>query len=178
MSASSHHLVLAKKLLEQRRAKGLSARQLADLAEVHHSTVTLIERGQIAQPRADKLTRLARALELEPADFLTLAGYKPTEELPTFGVYLRSTTQLPDHAIDELRGHYEYLASRYEVDVDGPSGGADESSNPMKAPGANRSQEVPPQPSGVGAAGGYGRLRDPAAVMSGEVGMDREAGGG
>jgi transcriptional regulator with XRE-family HTH domain len=126
MDASSNKQSLGQLLLSLRQELGWSARELADRSAVHHSTITLIERGQIAQPRPDKLTRLARALGVEPSDFLTLAGYKPTEELPGFGVYLRATTELPDHAIEELRGHYEYLAARYDVDGRGPGSGEDE----------------------------------------------------
>lgn len=125
---------LARLLLQQRHALGLSARELAERADVHHSTVTLIERGQIAQPRPDKLTRLARALEVEPSDFLTLAGYKPTEELPGFSVYLRSTTDLPDKAIDELRGHFDYLATRHGANGSGPQPGEDETDGPTNTP--------------------------------------------
>lgn len=117
---------LAQMVLSKRRALDLSARDLAKKADVHASTVTMIERGEIAQPRADKLTRLARALQVDPADFLTLAGYKPTEQLPSFGVYLRATTKLPDQAVEELKGHFEYLASRYGASSTGPADGEDE----------------------------------------------------
>lgn len=113
-------------LLQRRRAKRLSARDLAAKANVHHSTITLIERGKIAQPRADKLTRLARALGTDPADFLTLAGYEPTERLPSFAVYLRATTSLPARAVEELQGHFDYLANRYGAVAHGPIGGEDE----------------------------------------------------
>ncbi|MEZ5246685.1 MAG: helix-turn-helix transcriptional regulator [Acidimicrobiales bacterium] len=113
-------------LLKLRRKRQLSARDLAEKADVHHSTVTMIERGQIAQPRADKLTRLARALGTDPSDFLTLAGYKPTEQLPSFGVYLRATTDLPAHAVEELKGHFDYLASRHGATSTGPLANEDE----------------------------------------------------
>jgi transcriptional regulator with XRE-family HTH domain len=74
---------------------------------VHHSTISMLERGTIALPRPDKLTRLARALDLDPADLLTLAGYQPADNFPGLPVYLRTTTTLPDEAIAELNGHFE-----------------------------------------------------------------------
>ena len=117
---------LGRTLAEARLAKGLSARELAESIGVHHTTITMLERAQIEQPRADKLTRVARALDLDPTDVLTLAGYNPAEKLPTFGVYLRSTTALPDQAIDELEGYYRYLHDKYPTATGGPAPGEDE----------------------------------------------------
>src|SRR4051794_30534314 len=120
---------LGHKLAEARQEKGLSARELAETVGVHHTTITMLERAQIEQPRPDKLTRVARALDLDPTDLLTLAGYNPAEKLPTFGVYLRSTTHLPDQAIDELEGYYQYLHDKYGGQPAGPDPGEDEESD-------------------------------------------------
>src|SRR4051794_40074670 len=117
---------LSKILLKARQAKGLSARELAESVGVHHSTISMLERAEIEQPRADKLTKLARALDLDPTDVLTLAGYNPSDKLPAFAVYLRSTTGLPDKAIDELEGHFHYLHDKYGAEPTGPVPGEDE----------------------------------------------------
>lgn len=113
-------------LAKARSTKGLSARELAETIGIHHTTITMLEQGKIDQPRADKLTKLARQLELDPTDLLTLAGYNPSDKLPTFGVYLRSTTHLPEQAIDELEGYYRYLRTKYGATEHGPAPGEDE----------------------------------------------------
>lgn len=117
---------LGKILAEARASKGYSARELAERIGAHHSTITMLEKGIIEQPRTDKLTKLARELDLDPTDLLTLAGYNPTDKLPAFGVYLRSTTRLPDQAIDELENYYTYLREKYGAEAGGPAHGEDE----------------------------------------------------
>jgi transcriptional regulator with XRE-family HTH domain len=111
----------------QRLLKALSSRELAEQSGVHHTTITMLERAEIDQPRPDKLTKLAEALDLDPTDLLTLAGYQPSGKLPGFGVYLRTTTGLPDQAIEELQGYYEYMQKKYGPSGAGPSSGEDES---------------------------------------------------
>lgn len=117
---------LGETLARARQAKGLSARELSEAVGVHHTTISMLERAQIEQPRPDKLTKLARALDLDPTDLLTLAGYHPADKLPAFGVYLRSTTRLPDQAIDELEGYYRYLHDKYGGTGHRPEAGEDE----------------------------------------------------
>lgn len=117
---------LAQVLRDARTEKGLSARELAEEIGVHHTTIALLERGDIEQPKAVKLHRLAEALGLDATDLLALAGYQPTDKLPAFGVYLRTTTRLPDQAIEELHGHFEYLRAKYGANGDGPKHGEDE----------------------------------------------------
>lgn len=117
---------LGKMLAEARANKGYSARELAEKVGAHHSTITMLEKGVIEQPRTDKLTKLARELDLDPTDLLTLAGYNPTDKLPAFSVYLRSTSQLPDQAIDELEGHFQYLRDKYGAKEARPADGEDE----------------------------------------------------
>ncbi len=113
-------------LKQARTEKGLSARELSDQIGVHHTTISMLERAQIEQPRPDKLSKLATALGLDSTDLLTLAGYHPSDKLPAFGVYLRTTTTLPDQAIDELHGYYQYLYDKYGVEASGPIPGEDE----------------------------------------------------
>lgn len=117
---------LATILKRARQAKGLSARQLSEAAGVHRRTIALLEEAQILQPKALKLTHIAEVLDLDPTDLLTLAGYESTKRLPGLGVYLRTTTALPDEAIQELDGYVQYLHSKYGVDPNGPNHGEDE----------------------------------------------------
>lgn len=116
---------LSRFLRSARERLGLSAREVADRVGFHHSTITMLERGGIDQPRPDKLVALAKVYEVDAADVLTLAGYQISSGMPSLPVYLRRTSGLPEAAIDELEGHYQYLRSKYGV-ADRPRSGEDE----------------------------------------------------
>ena len=62
-------LVLLDRLRQVRAAKGLSQEQLAHLAGLHRTHVSLIERSR-RSVRLETLERLARALDIEPAKLL------------------------------------------------------------------------------------------------------------
>lgn len=59
---------IATRLKQARKDKNLSQQELAKLSDVHYSNIGRYERGD-AQPSAELLNRIARALEVSP-DFL------------------------------------------------------------------------------------------------------------
>jgi transcriptional regulator with XRE-family HTH domain len=59
----------AANLREVRLRRGLSQEALADLCHLHRTEVSLLERAQ-REPRLTTIVRLARALEVEPAELL------------------------------------------------------------------------------------------------------------
>ena len=115
-------------LVRQARTEhGLSVRELAKQIDIHHSSISRLESGQFARPTPDFLKRLARALDLELSDLYHLAGHTLPEDLPDFEVYLRTKhAHLPEAAVTELRGYYDYLKSKYGFDARGPAPGEDE----------------------------------------------------
>jgi transcriptional regulator with XRE-family HTH domain len=60
---------IGQKLKRQRTRRALTQAELADRAEVTTATVARIERDEI-EPRMTTLRKLARALEMDPADLL------------------------------------------------------------------------------------------------------------
>jgi transcriptional regulator with XRE-family HTH domain len=60
----------AEKLKRYRRAAGLTQVELAERAGVAQSTIVMIERSQIAEPRPGTLRSLAEALGIEIIDLL------------------------------------------------------------------------------------------------------------
>jgi transcriptional regulator with XRE-family HTH domain len=60
----------AEKLKRHRRGAGLTQVELAEKAGLAQSTVTMIETGQIAEPRPGTLKALAEVLGLKPMDLL------------------------------------------------------------------------------------------------------------
>lgn len=63
---------------ERRKARGLTRRKLAEMAEIDPSYVTLIERDGYV-PRKDKVEMIAQALEADLDQTLLTAGYAPQQ---------------------------------------------------------------------------------------------------
>lgn len=78
---------LGARLRQARTTAGLSVRELASLAGIHHSYLVKLETDQNANPSADKLQRLAEVLKLDSAELLTYIGVEPS--LPEPRVYFR-----------------------------------------------------------------------------------------
>ncbi len=73
-----------KRLRELRHEKGLTLRQLAELAGVDFSYLSKVENERVPYtPGADTIRSLAHALGVDPLEFLQLANKLP-EELETF----------------------------------------------------------------------------------------------
>lgn len=71
---------LAARVAEQRRARGLSQNELAELCATTQSAIARVERG-VRPPRLDTLLRIARALDCELAVELrprTLVDRRPS----------------------------------------------------------------------------------------------------
>ena len=118
---------LGKYLRSEREARGWSARDLAERSGVPDSTIVRIESGFIATPRPDKLSKLARALELSLAEVYGRAQYSVPEGLPTLGPYLQAKyPQLPAAAVDQIQAYVERVAKRHGVNVTDPALSAQE----------------------------------------------------
>jgi transcriptional regulator with XRE-family HTH domain len=75
---------------DRREELGLSKRKLGEIAGLHHSYIAKLELGTYESVSAETLMTLAEALEVQPADLFSLAGYRLPESLPSFGPYLRT----------------------------------------------------------------------------------------
>ena len=96
----------------------LSARQVARTVDVRDSTIMRLERGAYAAPAADKLARIAGALELDLADVFALAGYVVPKSLPALPHYLKVRyPELADDAIGELHEHLNRLIGTDSAEV-------------------------------------------------------------
>jgi len=96
-----------------RSERALSLRPLADRAKVDFSWLSRLERGRIGSPDARRLWRVARALEVEPADMYLEAGFGDTHDLPGFGTYLRAKYHLPEEAVTQLEAHFALINEKY-----------------------------------------------------------------
>jgi transcriptional regulator with XRE-family HTH domain len=66
----------AENLLRYRKAADLSQDLLADLAAIHRTEISQLERG-LRIPRADTLVKLCVSLEVDPNELLEGIGWKP-----------------------------------------------------------------------------------------------------
>lgn len=118
---------LGQLIQQTRQSKQLSLRRLGSMSGVPYRTIDRIERGEIARPRPDVLTALARALVIPIADVYAIVHYSAPHDLPSFAPYLRVRYRdLSPSAIDELTRYFERLADRDGVRLDGPPNGEDE----------------------------------------------------
>jgi transcriptional regulator with XRE-family HTH domain len=75
-------------IASQRERMGLSQRQLAALAGVHHSLIARLESGEIVAGRSpEHMQAIADVLEVDVSELLSFVGIKPT--LPEPRVYFR-----------------------------------------------------------------------------------------
>lgn len=69
-------------LRENRKDKKISLRKLEELTEISFSHLSKIERGEY-QPSRDSVISIAEALELDEDVCMIMAGYAPSDLLPT-----------------------------------------------------------------------------------------------
>lgn len=106
-----------------RERKGLATLRLAAAVGVHHSTLARIQLGENTRPAPQLLTRIAEALDLNPAELHSLAGYTPPSELPDLTGWLNVKHRgLPETAAIELQRHLDYLIDKHNTSNEGKEG--------------------------------------------------------
>jgi transcriptional regulator with XRE-family HTH domain len=105
---------LGKLIARERARQGMSLETLGNAAGGNRSTIMRLERGTFAHPDPEKLQRIARALDLDAADLFALAGYRPSDDLPSFGPYLEAKfgDELTASDRRELERHFERLRGK------------------------------------------------------------------
>ena len=78
------------RLRQLRREKGYTLRQLADMAAVDFTYLSKVENERVPYtPAVDTIRALARALQADPMELLTLANKLP-EELETLNTHVQA----------------------------------------------------------------------------------------
>jgi transcriptional regulator with XRE-family HTH domain len=96
-------LRFGRNLCAARRKVGLSQEELATLASLHRSEVSMLERG-VRTPRLDTIVRLLGSLDAEPADFFAgLAWVVGGTRTGSFAVEPPATRPLTRLPRDPLR---------------------------------------------------------------------------
>lgn len=109
-----HPPTLARLLKSEREAAGLTRQEMADQLGVSRPHLTRLEAGQHKQPSPALLGRIAKRLDVSPDDLYALAGYLPSDELPSFVPYLRAMhPEWPDSVITMLGDIHDCLSCKY-----------------------------------------------------------------
>ena len=87
---------LGEKLRELREVRGWSQAQLAMKSGITRSHISLIELGRLANPRADVLLKLARALNIPIEELYQAAGYE-------VGAVGERRVETPEEILERLR---------------------------------------------------------------------------
>lgn len=107
----------------RREAAHLSLRALADKARLSAANLAKIEVGDVRQPSAEFLQRIARHLGCDYEDLAALAGYSLPEGLPNLPVYLRTKYgELSPSEIAQVDGYVRYLRDRHPQDQEEEAG--------------------------------------------------------
>ncbi len=122
-----------------REAKRWTQEELAADSGLSRSYVSRLELGDIALPRNDKLTRLARALGTSNEDLLEAAGYMtpPTNDeegsLPDLAPYLRRKYGLSQPRLVDL---IQYMVEMAQREGSGKPPASDEAAGEAAAEGS------------------------------------------
>ncbi|MHB8512932.1 MAG: helix-turn-helix domain-containing protein [Actinomycetota bacterium] len=98
----------ARQLRKRRTELNLSLRELAERSGVGYSLLSYIESGERPAPRGQRLSDLAKALELPVTDLYSWAGMEM--DLPSAGIYLRSKYSLTKKDAEDLARFIEERA--------------------------------------------------------------------
>ena len=114
---------LADFIMKRRADLCLSLPQLEARTGIHQSRLNRWERGLEQPRRIERLSALARGLEVPVADLYLLVGMELNTELPSLRPYLRSKygKSLPPAARQQI----ERIAAQYGIN-NGPAHGEDE----------------------------------------------------
>ncbi|MGI5871857.1 MAG: helix-turn-helix domain-containing protein [Bacillota bacterium] len=94
-----------------RKEKGLSMRQVAELAKISHTEVKRIEDGVRKQPSPQVLRLLAKALDTPYEELMEQAGYiDETPEKKEESTAVAGITGVEDLSEDELAQVNQYIA--------------------------------------------------------------------
>ena len=104
---------LGELLRSSREAKGLSYRDLAAASGLGIGWLAHLEAGGSRDPVADRVARVAEALELDPARVDRVSGNYLARSLPTVRTYFRSKGKASNAELAELEQVISEVQAKY-----------------------------------------------------------------
>ena len=93
---------LGDKIRELRNAKGMSLERLAQLTDSSKSYLWELENRDVPNPSADKLTRIAQAVDVTPSFLLDAMQTRPDDAVAD-AAFFRKYQTMPDETKRRLR---------------------------------------------------------------------------
>lgn len=105
-----------------RSRKRLTLREMTQLTGIPTTTITRIEQGDYSLPGPEKLSRLAEALEIDPARIDRASGSYLARSLPSVQTYFRSKEKASPEEIVEIEAAVEAIREKYKKREGGDRG--------------------------------------------------------
>lgn len=96
-------------IAKARVVKGVSVRALAEQLGLNFSWLSKLEAGRYADPSPERLTRLAEALEIEPARIDRITKGSVAASLPGMRTYFRAKYGLTPDEADRVARYVQRL---------------------------------------------------------------------
>ena len=107
--------MLGDRLKQARKAKNLTQKQLADLIDVKHNSISDWE-NNLHNPNVDQIKQLSKALDVEITWFYSDDELKLLSDSTSNDYLTWNGKQLPKKAKEELDNFIEYLKIKYKED--------------------------------------------------------------
>lgn len=100
---------------QARERKGLSARRLAGMINMHHGYLSRLEAGDYQRPSPEILERIALALDLSYDDLFAITGQHAPSGLPSFVPYIRAKYEVDDETLLKLNAYFNRLRQEHKI---------------------------------------------------------------
>ena len=100
----------------RRQSRNMDIRTAAEHSGFHESYWRKLEAGHYERPDANNLRVIAETLSWPLEDLYSLCGYTITKDLPSFGPYLRATTNMSPKDIKVMERIFHSLADDDQPD--------------------------------------------------------------
>ena len=121
---------LPRMLRARRKQLDISIPRVATRANMADSSYRRIETGEVAVPSPERLSAIAKALDLPASDLFVAAGWLSQRDMPTLRPYMRTKYNLTAEAAAAIDAEFNEIGRKYGIqfnrDTDGPNAGEDE----------------------------------------------------
>lgn len=118
MKKGVNNTPLGEYIHSRRVSRNLDIRAAAEHSGFHESYWRKLEAGHYERPDANNLRVIAETLSCPLEDLYSLCGYTVPTELPSFGPYLRATTNMSAKDIAVMERIFDSLADDDEQPSD------------------------------------------------------------
>jgi transcriptional regulator with XRE-family HTH domain len=105
--------LIGEKLKQARKAKALTQKQLADIIDVKHNSISDWE-NNLHSPNTEQIKKLCEVLEIQANYLYSEQEFRELTSLAANNFLSRDGKELPEEAKKELDNFIEYLKTKYK----------------------------------------------------------------